>query len=333
MSKFIGYIGKTKNISTVSELLAKNNNLECVYRNDKEFLISKDINDVSNFKSSTTIISTGDIIKNDVFTICGTVTIDNYDGDKNKNGLTFILDKLTTLYLQDKDVISALDKIKNYIDGSYAIIILLNTDVSLLYATKYNYPLYITFGPCENFLSFDITNIIKLHENYIKLSNDEIAVLKENNMLIYKNKEIVNKPIKKLKWTKEVALKNGYEHYMLKEIWETPTVINNSIDYLMKEIVDLSKYKEIDIVACGSAYNSGLIGSYLIEKYSNIKVRGETSSEYRYKKGILSNEKLVIVISQSGETTDSLASLKLAKKCKNDTLAITNVAGSSIAKE
>ena len=150
----------------------------------------------------------------------------------------------------------------------------------------------------------------------------------------------IDKNINTFEGSVEVALKNGYEHFMLKEINEQDKVFKDTINYYFDGTIDslkknfkfLDKYKKIDIVACGSAYHTGCVGKYLIENYGNIPVNVEVASEYRYKKCFYDKDTLVIVVSQSGETADTLAALKKVKNDKIDTLAIVNVIGSSIAR-
>ena len=170
------------------------------------------------------------------------------------------------------------------------------------------------------------------------LDDFEIAKITYNNVEVYDNNlKIINKEIFEFEGTYESSMKCGYEHFMLKEINEQPNVfndtINNYLDIDFKNIPDFSKYNNIHIVACGSAYHAGLVGKYLFEKYTNIPVYVEVASEYRYKHNFYNKNTLVIFVSQSGETADTLASLRKVKNDGIDTLSIVNVVGSSIARE
>ncbi|MDD2435874.1 MAG: glutamine--fructose-6-phosphate transaminase (isomerizing), partial [Bacilli bacterium] len=188
----------------------------------------------------------------------------------------------------------------------------------------------------------DIPAILKYTNKYMILNDYDIIKMNRDNITIYNNKlEIDNKKIYTFSGNVETAEKNGYEHFMLKEINEQAEVIketmfpyiDDGIDGLIDKMPDFSKYNEFDIVSCGSAYHTGLIGKILIENYANMPVNVEIASEYRYKKLFFNKKKLIILVSQSGETADTLACLRKAKEHNIDTLAIVNVVGSSIARE
>ncbi len=243
------------------------------------------------------------------------------------------------LYQKDKDIIKVLTKIKNIVRGSYALGILVKDD-NKLYATRKDSPLIVAHSKDGNYIASDVPAILKYTSSYYLLDDYDVAVLDCDNITFYNDGKIITKKLNTFDFNMETSLKNGYEHYMLKEINEIDTLANNLIhlylkdkDTLLNKIPDLSKYKKIDIVGCGSAYHAGLIGKVLIEEYANIPVDVEVASEYRYKKLFLDKDTLVILISQSGETADTLASLRIAKHKGCNTLAIVNVAGSSIARE
>lgn len=250
-----------------------------------------------------------------------------------------LIDKL---YSEKNDMVKVLDKCKDLLRGSYALGIICDDELETLYAIRKDSPLIIAVGINENYIASDVPAILKYTNKYILLDNNEIAKITCDNINIYGNKnKIIKKDIQTFEWNIEMALKNGYEHFMLKEINEEPQVINDTVQpfiqggykNILKKMPDFTAYEKIDIVACGSAYHTGLIGKTLIEKYADIPVNVEIASEYRYKKLFFDTKTLLIIISQSGETADSLAALRIAKENNIDTLAIVNVVGSSIARE
>ena len=243
------------------------------------------------------------------------------------------------LYQKDKNIITTLNKIKDIFKGNYAFAILVDND-NYLYATRKDSPLIIAKGENENYLASDVPAILKYTNQYYLLDNYEIAILEKNNIKILKDNKEIKKELLTFNYNIETSLKNGYDHFMLKEINEQDKLVESLINIylqdkktLLNKMPDFKKYNQIHIVACGSAYHAGLVGKYLIEKYANTKVYVEVASEYRYNKLFFDKKTLVIIISQSGETADSLASLRIAKENKIDTLAIVNVYGSSIARE
>lgn len=282
------------------------------------------------------------------FTMVHNGIIENYLTLKEellKNNYTFKSDTdteiacayLDYLYKQEKDILKSLQKLIQVIKGSYAFGIICEDDKDHLYALRSSSPLIIALGKNENYIASDVPAILKYTNKYIILENYEIAKISNNNITIY-NKELqeVNKTINTYEGTYESSIKGAYEHFMLKEINEEPDTfektINNCLENNFKDI-DLKKYTNIHIVACGSAYHAGLVGKYLIEKFANIKVYTQVASEYRYEKTFYDKNTLVILISQSGETADTLAALRKAKDNNIDTLSIVNVFASSIARE
>ena len=188
-------------------------------------------------------------------------------------------------------------------------------------------------------LASDIPAVLHITNKYVVLDNYDIVVLKDDSVKYYdrQGKEI-SKEIKEYNNSLDTISKNGYDHFMLKEINEESEVVKKILniyteDNHVKNIYDIWKYKNIDIVACGSASFAGQIGKYYIEKYANIRTNVYYASEYRYQRNFFDKDTLVILISQSGETADTLAALKLAKEHNIDTLAIVNRRDSSIARE
>ena len=242
--------------------------------------------------------------------------------------------------LYNGNIIETINSAIKRMRGSFAFGILVDGD-DCLYATRLTSPLIIAEGENENYIASDVPAILKYTNKYMLLDDYDIAKISGDNIVVYNNLKEVNKDILTFVGDMEMGMKNGYDHFMLKEINEQDKVIKNTIGYyfdgtidsLNKNFPDLTKYNKIDIVACGSAYHTGLVGKCLIEKFANIPVSCEVASEYRYKRSFYDKKTLVILVSQSGETADTLAALRKAKDDEIDTLAIVNVVGSSIARE
>ena len=239
---------------------------------------------------------------------------------------------LYDLYKSTKNILKAIHKFEEKVIGSYAIGLICNNEPDTLYAIKKNSPLIIGIGDDENFIASDILAISSYTSRYIVLNDGDYAKITADEVILYDNTDNIIEPeIKEFTDKNEIIGKNGYEHYMLKEIHEQPMIIKKTAD--IKFNLDISKYKRIIIVACGSAMHAGFIGKYLIEKYDNIPVDVEMASEFRYKKLFLDKDMLVIAISQSGETADTLEAIKIVKKEHIKTVGIVNVKESSIARE
>lgn len=289
----------------------------------------------------------------------GTVTlvhngiIENYEKIKKdlvKEGYEFksstdtevacaLIDKL---YKKTNDKIKTLKEANHIINGSYAFAIMFDDDANNLYAMRKDSPLIIGIGEGCNFLASDVPAILEFTNKYILLDKDEYAAINNEKVVIYdENENMLTKEVLTYDGDKEVAMKAGYEHFMIKEINDEPIVFDNmfkqfdadNIDDLKKSMPCFSKYKKIDIIGCGSAYHAGLLGKSLIEEYADLLVNVEIASEYRYKKTFSDNGTLTILISQSGETADTLAALRKAKEKGIDTLGIVNTVSSSIARE
>lgn len=238
---------------------------------------------------------------------------------------------IDSLYKENNDMIKSLSICVNKFLGSYAFGIINELETDVLYALRKDSPLIIGVGENENFIASDVPSILKYTNKYIDIENDEIVKITKDKVTVYdKNCNIINKEISVFEGDANLVEKNGYETYMLKEIHEEAEVIKKtseaSIDF------DITKYDEIDIVACGSAYHAGLVGKYMIEKLCNIKVNVCIASEYQYDKHFYKGKTLVIAISQSGETADTKKCVNIANDIGVDTLGIVNVKGSSIAR-
>ena len=252
---------------------------------------------------------------------------------------------LEELYKGDFE--AAVREVLGRLDGSYALVFMSKKHPYELICTKQDNPLIIGLGDGENFIASDIPAIIaKTRKTYI-LNDGELAVIKKDSVkIVDKAGNPVAKKIFEINWNAEAAEKGGYEHFMLKEINEQPKAVRDTMSQRIskdgKSIVMeelnwdakfFSQFNKIYIVACGTAYHAGLVGKYYIEKLARVLVEVDVASEFRYRDPIIDEQTLLIVVSQSGETSDTLAALKEAKRCGAKTLALTNVVGSSIARE
>ncbi|PID82496.1 MAG: glutamine--fructose-6-phosphate transaminase (isomerizing) [Clostridiales bacterium] len=246
---------------------------------------------------------------------------------------------------QGDDINHALRYLIHNLEGSYALGVIFSDAPRKIYALRKESPLIVGVGSGENFISSDITAILKYTKSYYDIEEGEIAVISDNEIEILDIDEFapIERELVTVDWEEDVAEKQGYQHFMLKEIMEQPSVFrraikgrisNSKVTFENEGIEDdfFTNIKRVHIVGCGSAYNSGLIMKRTIEKWCRIPVIADIASEFRYNDPILNDDDLVIIISQSGETADSLSALKLAKKRGIRTLAIVNVIGSSIAK-
>ena len=235
----------------------------------------------------------------------------------------------------EKSPVDAITKALQEVKGSYALGILFE-DNEDLYAVRKDSPLIVGLGQKENFIASDIAAIIDYTNKYILLEEKEIAHITKDKVEVIKEGKVIDKKIEQTNLEKDSKDKNGYDHYMLKEIMEEPVVLEKTFKpYLehLDRLPDLTKYEEIHIVACGSAMYAGMIGKTLLEEYANTKVEIDVASEYRYKNIIYDRKTIVILISQSGETADTIAAMRKAKEHNIDTLAIVNVKTSTIARE
>lgn len=231
------------------------------------------------------------------------------------------------------------------IRGSYALAVMFKDYPEQIYAARKDSPMVIGVEDGATYLASDVTPIIEYTKNVYYIGNEQVAELGKGTVRFFNldQEEITIEP-KQVTWDAEAAEKNGYEHFMIKEIHEQPKAISDTLNSVIKNgKIDLTEVgidettakniQNIIIVACGSAYHVGMVGQYVIESAARIPVRVELASEFRYRNPILNKNDLVIVISQSGETADSLAALRLAKSEGIETLGIVNVVGSSIARE
>ncbi|MBR0025618.1 MAG: glutamine--fructose-6-phosphate transaminase (isomerizing), partial [Clostridia bacterium] len=249
-------------------------------------------------------------------------------------------------YYYDGDPIEAIRKTTARLRGSYALGMVFADYPERIYALRKDNPLIVGRGEGENLIASDIPAILKYTRNYNMLDEGEIAILEKDTVtyLDADNNKIF-KTLHTVTWSVDAAEKGGYEHFMLKEIHEQPTVFTKTISPRIDEDdeVDFSsdgipnslfrEAKKIYFVACGTAMHAGLVGKTLIERYARIPCEVELASEFRYRHPILRNGDLVVLISQSGETADTLEALRHAKRNGIPTLAIVNAIGSSIAQQ
>ena len=231
------------------------------------------------------------------------------------------------------------------IRGSYALAVMFKDFPGEIYTARKESPMIIGIANGETYVASDVPAILKYTRNVYYIGNMEIARLQKGAVTFYNiDREEIEKPLTEIMWDAEAAEKGGFEHFMLKEIHEQPKVVRDTINSVVKDgRIDFSsiglsdeemqKISQIYIVACGSAYHVGMAVQYVIEDFTSIPVRVELASEFRYRKMTLVKDSLVIIISQSGETADSLAALREAKENGIKTLGIVNVVGSSIARE
>ncbi|MCI8347612.1 MAG: glutamine--fructose-6-phosphate transaminase (isomerizing) [Bacilli bacterium] len=248
---------------------------------------------------------------------------------------TEVIAVLLNKYLE-KDVLKSINQVMNKLKGSFALGIIVKSQDHRLYVVKKDSPLVIGVGEGETFFASDITAINTYTNDFIFLDEGEIAEITKEDVIVYSNLHKVEKKVNTIHVEAQDKDKNGFEHFMLKEIYEEPSVLENTLKkYLddFKQVPNLSKYEEIHIVACGSAMYAGMIGKTLLEEEANTKSIVEVASEYRYKKNIYNVKTLVILVSQSGETADTIAALRKAKENGQDTLAVVNVKTSTIARE
>lgn len=244
------------------------------------------------------------------------------------------------------NLLDAVKKTIARLEGAFALAIVSKDDPDKLIAVRKDSPLIIGVGEGENFIASDIPAVIKYTRDIYLLENGEIAVLKKDNISIMDfegNK--VEKEVYNVTWDIDQAEKGGYDHFMIKEIFEQPKALRDTIspritkdnDIRLDDIDFTKEYikgiNKIYIVACGTAYHAGIVGKTLIQKYAKIPVLTDFASEFRYNNPFIDDKTLMIVVSQSGETADTLAALRLAKEKGARTLAICNVVGSSIARE
>lgn len=243
------------------------------------------------------------------------------------------------------NLFAAVGKAAKYLEGAYAVAVYTKKEPDKIVVARKGSPLVIGLGAGENLIASDIPAVLEYTKNVIFLDDGEMAIVEKDKVTITDmegNKK--TKEIKVIDWSVEMAEKNGYKHFMLKEIYEQPRVVEDTLRGKITETsvnleemkltdTELKNIEKINIVACGTSYHAGLVGKYILEKKLRIPVEVDVASEFRYKDPIVNNKNLVILISQSGETADTLAALREAKKKGAKVIGIINVVGSTITRE
>ena len=267
-------------------------------------------------------------------------------------GVVFLsqTDTEVVAHLVDKfyegNLLDAVYKATEKLRGAYALGVICKDNNNELVAVRKDSPLIVGIGEDENFIASDIPAILKYTRNVYFLENDEYVHIQGSNVTILdENRNVVEKELNEITWDVEAASKAGYDHFMLKEIYEQPSGVKETLirrlnsdgeiqlDDIKMTNEDLEKINRVYIVACGTAYHAGLVGKFAIEKFAHIPVITDIASEFRYRDPFIDDKTLLILVSQSGETADTLASLRYAKEKGARILSVTNVVGSSIARE
>ncbi|MCT4619522.1 MAG: glutamine--fructose-6-phosphate transaminase (isomerizing) [Marinisporobacter sp.] len=249
-------------------------------------------------------------------------------------------------YFYEGDLLDAVYKAIDKMEGAYAIGVICKDEPDKIVAVRKDSPLIVGIGENENFIASDIPALLKYTRDMYLIENDEVVLLTKDEIKIFNElKQEVRRDVFKVTWNAEAAEKEGYAHFMMKEINEQPKGVEETLHRrldkednivldgieLTKE--DLDKINKVYIVACGTAYHAGLIGKYAIEKFAKIPVDVEVASEFRYREPFIDEKTLFIAVSQSGETLDTLAALREAKRKGARILSVVNVVGSSVARE
>ena len=258
-----------------------------------------------------------------------------FESDTDSEVITHLLH-----YNHRENIIDTILRTINQLEGSYALGILCSDYKDRIFCVRKESPLIVGKGKDENFIASDIPAILKYTKDVYIMEDNEIAVIDKKNIGFYNIFGIkINKEITKITWDDKASEKDGYKHFMLKEIHEEPDAITKTINSRIKknnivfDSLSIEKPEKIYIVACGTAYHAGVVGKYIIEKLLRIPVEVDIASEFRYRNPIINKKTLTIIISQSGETIDTLFALRKAKESDSTILAIVNVVSSSIARE
>ena len=268
-----------------------------------------------------------------------------------KKGVTFVSETDTEVvaqlleYYYQGDILDAMIQVLRRVEGSYALGVLCADAPDQIVAVRKDSPLIVGLGQGENFIASDVPAILNHTRDIYRLNDNEIVVLKKDSVQVFNmDKEPVEKQVTHIEWDISAAEKGGYEHFMAKEIMEQPKAVRDTIsprlrggrvvfDEISLTPEQIRSFSKIFIVACGSAYHVGVVAKYVLEQTLRIPVEVDVASEFRYRSPILGSDTLVLVISQSGETADTLAALREAKRLGAYTLSIVNVVGSTIANE
>ncbi len=249
-------------------------------------------------------------------------------------------------YYYDGDLLKAVMEVTKKLEGSYAIGVIAANEPDKLVAVRNESPLIVGLGEEENFIASDIPAVLNQTRKVYLLEDKEFVVMTKDGIKIYdQNEKEVKKEVFNVTWDADAAEKGGYDHFMMKEIHEQPKAIRDTmtsrivpgqpikIDDITITKEQIEKLNKVYIVACGTAYHAGLVGKYIIEKLARIQVEVDIASEFKYRDPIIDENTLMIVVSQSGETADTMSALRLAKKKGARVIAVTNVVGSSASRE
>lgn len=280
--------------------------------------------------------------------------IENYQELKNDlltSGVKFSSDTDSEVVAQlfsklfDGDLLSTLNKVIEKIRGSYALAIIHKDFPNKMICCKNHSPLIVGLGAKQNFVASDVSAVLKYTKDVIFLEDGDKVIVEQDKVEIFdKDNKSIERKINKIEWNFEQATKGGYEHFMIKEIEEQPEIIEKTLNIYTDKNFDIKfdeqlegiNFQNIDriyIVACGTAYYAGLQGQYFMKKILGIDIFTDIASEYRYNEPIITDRTLAIFVSQSGETFDTLMSMKYAKEKGAKTLAISNVLGSTLTRE
>ena len=249
------------------------------------------------------------------------------------------------LYLLTKDPVRAIFSATERLRGSFAFGIIFHDIEGKIFAIRHDSPLIVSSGDGGSLIASDVPAILKFSKNYFRIDENIVAEIGKDGVVFYdKDGNTVSQKQETVKWSAEEAQKGGFPHFMLKEIFETPEAVKKTLspriisgnlrfDSPLLDSIDLSKTEKIHVVACGTAMHAGLFGKHMVEKFARVPVSVEIASEFRYQDPILNKNDLVMLLSQSGETADTLAALRHAKAQGIHTLAIVNVVDSSVARE
>jgi glucosamine--fructose-6-phosphate aminotransferase (isomerizing) len=281
--------------------------------------------------------------------------IENYLDLKNhliRRGVSFVSDtdtevvaQLLEYYYRDGNVLNTIEKVLTKVEGSYALGIICADCPDRIFAVRKDSPLILGVGKGENFIASDIPAILSKTREIYRLKDGEIAEITKDSIWFYTSEgDPLEKETEHIQWDISAAEKGGYEHFMMKEIFEQPEALRKTISPRLRDgkiVLDdieltaqqLKDINKVCIVACGTAYHVGVVAKYAFEKLLKLPLEVDVASEFRYREPILDEHTLVIIISQSGETADTLAALREAKKQGARTLSVVNVVGSTIANE
>ncbi|WP_129597546.1 glutamine--fructose-6-phosphate transaminase (isomerizing) [Anaerophilus nitritogenes] len=266
---------------------------------------------------------------------------DHFKSETDSEVIAHLID-----YFYEGDLLDAVYKAIEKMEGAYAIGVICKDEPDKIVAVRKDSPLIVGLGENENFIASDIPALLKYTKDIYLIENEEVVLLTKDEVKIFNEfREVVKRDVFKVTWNAEAAEKEGYPHFMMKEINEQPKGVydtlhrrldkkdNIVLDGIKITKEDLEQINKVYIVACGTAYHAGLVGKYAIEKFAKIPVEVDVASEFRYRDPFVDENTLFIAVSQSGETLDTLAALREAKRKGARILSIVNVVGSSVARE